>query len=86
MTGVKSGFNLRTEWSHQEVNITGGWVEHDGCVLLDEYNLPVPDGVTQPGKNLLAVRATDDGGLSFVDLRILADQPLTGARSWELYR
>ena len=45
-------------------------VVHDGCPNLDDYTLSVPPGVVQLGANLVAVRASDRGGVNFFDLRI----------------
>ena len=46
-----------------------------GCWPADygNYTLPIPDGVLQPGENLLVALAKDLGGNTALDLSITAD-------------
>jgi hypothetical protein len=45
---------------------------HEGCATQDSLVVSVPDGLVQPGDNVLAVRGIDRGDISFLDLRVSA--------------
>src|SRR2546430_12345093 len=50
-------------------DISDGLQIHEGCPSLDSFTFAVPDSLLQVGTNLLAVRASDRGGLAYLDLR-----------------
>lgn len=52
---------------------TGMAVTHEDCPLVDEFLLTAPDDLLLEGRNRLRVEATDRGGESYVDLRVLVD-------------
>jgi len=53
---------------------------HDGCVQQDEFVLDVPNSMLNlGGTNLLAIRARDRGGDSYIDARLSPPAPLLPA-------
>ncbi|OGW18559.1 MAG: hypothetical protein A3G93_13105 [Nitrospinae bacterium RIFCSPLOWO2_12_FULL_45_22] len=85
---LKKGFtlppgahNLRVQLSidnDAEIFINGtsiGVVTHGFCPLVDEFLIISPDPLLLVGPNVLKVVATDLGGESFIDLRVLVDLP-----------
>jgi hypothetical protein len=52
-----------------------GDFENDGCAARDSVEVAVPDGLLTSGDNVLAVRASDDGGETFLDLEVSANLP-----------
>jgi hypothetical protein len=60
-----------------------GSANHDGCPASDDRVFSVPDNLLVAGTNLLAVRGSDNGFESFLDVSVSAeiepsaDQPLT---------
>jgi hypothetical protein len=51
-----------------------GLVQHEGCASRDSFVFPVPNNILVfGGTNLLAVRARDRGGISYVDVEVRAD-------------
>jgi len=44
---------------------------HDGCPQYDDYVVRIPRSILNVGTNLLAVLATDRGGVSFFDARMM---------------
>lgn len=56
---------------------------HEGCAVLDNFNIPVPPGFLVDGVNLIAIQAIDRGGSTFCDVRIEGMQPTaTKSSSW----
>jgi hypothetical protein len=54
------------------------FVVHEGCAAQDSYIFDVPLSLLVPGQqNLLAIRARDRGGESYVDARLSPTTPLT---------
>jgi hypothetical protein len=53
-------------WNGKEIGST----THDGCAQLDSLKAHVPDKDIQVGKNLLAIRGTDRGASTYLDLQI----------------
>jgi len=51
-------------------DISDGLQMHEGCPSLDSFSFAVPDNLLQVGTNLLAVRARDRGGLTYLDLEV----------------
>jgi hypothetical protein len=47
-----------------------GTIVHDGCAARDTLIAPVPDSAVLAGKNLLAIRGTDRGGSTYLDLQV----------------
>jgi hypothetical protein len=47
-----------------------GSIVHDGCAAHDTLIAPVPDSAVRVGKNLLAIRGTDRGGETYLDLQV----------------
>jgi hypothetical protein len=45
-------------------------VGHNGCPQLDNFSALVPPVFLQPNENVLAVRAVDNGDVSYVDVRL----------------
>jgi subtilisin family serine protease len=59
-------------------DISGGVRIRDGCAQRDSLVFTAPDSVlSQGGTNTLAVRGIDRGGLSYLDLKVTANVPLT---------
>ncbi len=56
---------------------SGGFVGHEGCAQLDDTRINVVTTSLNPGPNLFVVHGRDRGGESFVDVRLLVDQPVT---------
>ncbi|TML14106.1 MAG: hypothetical protein E6G39_08880 [Actinobacteria bacterium] len=52
-----------------------GSYQHEGCAVQDSIEVPIPSGLLTAGDNVLAVRASDRGGESFLDLRTTANLP-----------
>ncbi len=48
-----------------------GSIVHDGCAARDSLIATVPDSAVLAGKNLLAIRGTDRGGSTYLDLQVL---------------
>lgn len=58
------------------VEISGGLLLHEFCAARDSFIFPVPDAILHFGaSNLLAVRARDRGGVSYLDMEVRADLP-----------
>lgn len=55
------------------VELTDGSIHHEGCFQSNQHEIAVPNSLLQPGSNLLAVRGTDSGGDSGLDLQVLAE-------------
>ncbi|PYP66103.1 MAG: hypothetical protein DMD36_17935 [Gemmatimonadetes bacterium] len=51
-------------------DVSDGLQIHEGCPSLDSFSFAVPDSLLQVGTNLLAVRARDRGGLTYLDLEV----------------
>ena len=58
-------------------DISGGLRTHEGCATRGNYVFAVPNALVLPGENILAVRARDRGGESYLDLQVTADIPVT---------
>jgi hypothetical protein len=56
---------------------------HEGCASSGSFTVHVPDALLATGDNVLAARARDRGGVSFLDLEVTANQP-PDCRSIEL--
>ena len=57
-------------------DISGGLQVHEDCAVRDSFVFSVPESLLVfGGENLLAVRARDRGGISYVDVEIRADIP-----------
>ena len=52
-----------------------GAYHHEGCAARDSAEVAVSSGLLTAGDNLLAVRASDHGGESFLDLQVTANLP-----------
>ena len=52
-----------------------GTYQHDGCAAQDSIEVSVPNGLLTAGDNVLAVRASDRGGETFLDLEVTANLP-----------
>lgn len=50
--------------------ISDGFAMHEGCATLDSFIFTAPSELLQTGTNLLAIRARDDGVISFLDVRV----------------
>jgi RHS repeat-associated protein len=59
------------------VDSSGGFIGHEGCAQLDDTRINVVATSLLPGPNLFVVRGRDRGGESFLDVRLLVDQPIT---------
>jgi RHS repeat-associated protein len=55
---------------------SGGFVSHENCAQLDDTRINVVTTSLQPGANLFVVHARDRGFESYVDVRLLIDQPI----------
>ena len=58
---------------------------HEYCPFPDDFSVVVPTSLLSPsGSNLLAIRAHDRGGFSFIDLRVEGEYPPVGveAATW----
>lgn len=53
-------------------DISRGLRVHENCAERDSFVFAAPDRLLQTGRNLLAVRASDRGGLSYVDVQVSA--------------
>jgi hypothetical protein len=53
----------------------GGEYQHEGCAARDSIEVTVPNGLLTAGDNVLAVRAGDRGGETFLDLEVTANLP-----------
>ena len=53
-------------WNGKEI----GSKIHEGCAQLNSLNVQVPDKDILVGKNLLAVRGTDRGGSTYLDMQV----------------
>ena len=52
-----------------------GTYQHDGCAARDSIEVEVPSGLLTAGENVLAMRAIDRGGETFLDLEVTANLP-----------
>lgn len=58
------------------VEISEGLLRHEFCATRDSFVFPVPDAILHFGaSNLLAVRARDRGGITYLDMEVRADLP-----------
>lgn len=64
-------------------DISGGLRLHEGCATRGSYVFTAGPGLLRSGANLLAVRARDRGGLSYVDVRVSAETRVTTILSWQ---
>lgn len=55
-------------WNGTEI----GSNTHDGCASANSYVYQVPANLVSAGENLLAIRASDRGGVSYFDAAVLA--------------
>ncbi|MEO8698000.1 MAG: hypothetical protein ABI658_31155 [Acidimicrobiales bacterium] len=52
-----------------------GSFQHEGCASRDSAEVVIPDGLLTAGNNVLAARASDRGGETFLDLEVTANLP-----------
>jgi hypothetical protein len=58
------------------VDVSGGWLIHEGCAILDSFTILVPDSVVVAGRNLLAVLGRERGGdESYLDVQVTRGGP-----------
>lgn len=53
-----------------------GYVHHENCATEDSFLFSVSDALLVAGNNLLAVRARDRSGVSYVDVRLSVPSPI----------
>lgn len=69
---VRIGVDNGTQVFINGQDISSGGVSKEGCASLNDFVFPVPAEILLPGDNLLALRANDYGGVSFVDAEVMA--------------